>query len=311
MSPEKEPCWNENSSSNHQFFGGYISFQGCDGCVDFLLFQFDNLVPVHHWLVIRLAGINYSISGWFESEIGWLTRLLNNLHVPPSVSKIFDVSVVQNFSWFTSKNFTLDISQKAKFEMEVHPWKLTCPLKSDHFRGVANFQTRDLHCIPLDPWNDGIFTDPWMVDFFMVNVGRYTSPMDLMGLGIIEIFTYVNQPVDLNSTKCHGDPFSTSRWSGGVFRRGPRWAGKAGMNVGEVKGQAALGRFLQEATNITTCVTLLAGGFTDVFLVCTGFWGRCPIWLLFRWTLMSIHRSLWVIFVNQTTSHFTYKVVVV
>jgi len=33
-----------------------------------------------------------------------------------------------------------------------------------------------------DPWDEsGIFTDPWMVDFYGFHVGEYTSPMDPMG----------------------------------------------------------------------------------------------------------------------------------
>ena len=37
----------------------------------------------------------------------------------------------------------------------------------------------------LHPWRIhgtfGIFTDPWMVDFYGFHVGKYTSPMDPMG----------------------------------------------------------------------------------------------------------------------------------
>ena len=157
--------------------------------------------------------------------------------------------------------------------MEVHPWKLTCPLKSDHFRGVANFQTRDLHCIPLDPWNDGIFTDPWMLDFFMVNVGRYTSPMDLMGLGIIENFKYVNQPLIWIPQNATGSFFLFTL----VRRRVPAWS-----TLGW-QGWEILARSHQ---HYNLCY-ITSRCFQWCFLVCTGFWGRCPIWLLFRWTLMS------------------------
>ena len=38
-------------------------------------------------------------------------------------------------------------------------------------------------CIPLRiHGTNGIFLPTWMVDFFLVNVGEYTSPMDPMGM---------------------------------------------------------------------------------------------------------------------------------
>ena len=77
------------------------------------------------------------------------------------------------------------------------------------------------------------------------------------------------------------------------------------MNVGEVKEQAALGRFLQEATNITTCVTLLAGGFSDVFLVCTGFWGKMSNFTTI-WVNFDVNSSIFVgDYFNRTAGHFT------
>ena len=44
------------------------------------------------------------------------------------------------------------------------------------FRYIVNNQPN-----PEDPWDDCIFTDPWMVDFYGFHVGKYTSPMDPQG----------------------------------------------------------------------------------------------------------------------------------
>ena len=31
---------------------------------------------------------------------------------------------------------------------------------------------------PKDPWNGSVYLPTWMVDFYRINVGKYTSPMD-------------------------------------------------------------------------------------------------------------------------------------
>ena len=50
-----------------------------------------------------------------------------------------------------------------------------------YFRGAppaANPVGRDVY-IPDAPWDEsGIFTDPWMVEFYGFHVGKYTSPME-------------------------------------------------------------------------------------------------------------------------------------
>ena len=39
--------------------------------------------------------------------------------------------------------------------------------------------------VPYHPWDERyIYLHAWMVDLFMGNVGKYTSPMDAMGVGM-------------------------------------------------------------------------------------------------------------------------------
>ena len=55
--------------------------------------------------------------------------------------------------------------------------------KTTKRRGEVMMDNHGVHDIPYHPWEWYIYLHEWLI--FMVNVGKYTSPMDGMGIDLI------------------------------------------------------------------------------------------------------------------------------
>jgi len=72
MSPEKGPCLKESFSSNHQFFGGYVSYQGVRSLkIPGTTVDGGNPAPSGMYITRFSHGINYQ-------TIDWLAGFLNH-----------------------------------------------------------------------------------------------------------------------------------------------------------------------------------------------------------------------------------------